>query len=398
MMEYIDISEIKDNMLSHLEKDSLNIIHLQIGSFMYQLNSGFSTPRNHEFPKIIELLHNEPFSLIDPFIMDDLEASRFEINQISYMIDGAYLNSKNINGYPHNIELVKNSGKAILNPVVVQNMISEEKVIELLQFIETLEYNILVNIMDFTSYVCKRLFVENQSNKVHITFPSCLANDSKSKYIPCITKANSTTISPLPLQLSLQLPLPLPSLHSKFRWINHRDDNILLKETSLLTISFLDINYFYNMINFLRENRIEFILYNRLLGLYKLWVLMGYSNDNKLTDGTIINFSKITYNQFYNLWKTNPEFEEMVVSKIDNYFKENIRAFLNNFTDKYCEMNYEGNNNDFIRLMRTESYNILGMIGECKSKQYMKKMNDILSGTVMKYTLGDILREEGVEM
>ena len=397
MFEYIGLNDIKDNIKKNIENyvqynnenaTVMNIIHLQIGSYMYPVNYNLNTPRNHEYPKIVELLHHNPDELIDHNILD--EHQKLQINQISYMIDGAYLTSNSVNGYPAYLQtgLINKFpfGTSILHPVVVHDMISEENVDDLISYIlDMRDHSIIINIMDFTSYVCKKLFVKNKSNKVHITFPSCMAIDNKMKYLPCIKEE---VVSQIP-------PNIVPAT---FSWYNYKYDMYLLKNHNEVCIRLLDINFYYNLFNFLNANYLEFLLYNRLLGIYKLWCLMGYTNDNQLSDGTIVNFSKISYNQFNDLWKNNDEFRNMFLYKVDNYFSENIRCFIDYFIDKHCKKEEPQTNNDFINMLRIESYYILGLVADCKSKQKQQHLYKTIKSTIMKYTLAEILREEGVEL
>ena len=138
----------------------------------------------------------------------------------------------------------------------------------------------------------------------------------------------------------------------------------------------------------------EYILYNRLLGLYKLWVLTAYTNDNILPDGTIINFSKIKYNEFVVLCATNNYFKLEIFKRVDSYFKHNIEYFIYYFVEKYNPETQISNN--IIYIFKLEAYDILNEISI--SKTDIKKFIISLNGSIGRHNLGDLLKEQHIEI
>lgn len=378
MFNIVEIDGIKSNIEQNIIPNALNIIHFQIGSFMSEQclkTMDINNYRNHEYPKIIELLHNNPENIINSEIIK----TGLSVNQISYMIDQGYKNNINIFGYSKNLVLEKEKNKLI--PNIVPDNITIECIEDILAFINVIEKKnenvyILINIMDFTSYVSKKLFVNNESNKIHITFPNCLAIDSKFKYIPVIKLQDNN------------------NKKLKVRWINFRDDESLLLETTKININFLDINYYYNLYNFLIENRLEYILYNGLLGLYKLWVLTAYTNDKTLPNGITINLSKIKYNEFADLWNFNKDFQYEILNRIDSYFTLNVKSFINYFVKKYDSKLQP--DNDMITIFRIEAHYLLEQLSICKPD--IKLFYNNLPNLIVRFNIGDLLKEQNIEL
>lgn len=375
---YYTIPKFRDNILQNLNKGSLNIIHFQIGSRLYHPpNSLPNNHYNHEYPKIIDFIHNKPSEVIDPQIF--YSNKDLTINQISYMIDSAYSIEKKILGYPDDFQF--KNGKCNLQPVIMPSNITYEELNDIIKYISGLEeYKILINIIDFTSSISKELFATNKSNKIHITFPNCLANDTDIKYIPTITE-------------------DFDIIPNGIRWVNYRDDSHLLNEFHMTTIKLSDVNYYHNMYNFLMANNLEFLLYNRLLGCYKLWALIGYTNDNTLSNGDIINFNKLTSNEILELLKYNEEFKNLVLSRTDNYFYHNIMLFLEYFINKYYG-NIQNNSiyNNLDKLLKIEAFDILELIYLCKSKEDEKIIRSKIEPELTKYKLSQFIREECVSI
>ena len=418
----INIEELNNHIVSNLDSKSntITVVNFIIGSYVHP--SDFNNPnpkykRNHEFPEFVKkLLYNPELQFSPEFNSSLTSHTELTIRQVLVLIDSSYLHHPELHGLLSEISVLQpdltitnliehnefRNTKVIskLEPVVIPCDILEEQVESLLKIIKSLRqfYSIIVNIMDCSSRVLNKMFIDricdsdestestestesNESNYeswIHLTKPECLILDDKLQYNPIITIDNT-----FESQFAYKKPFNI-------RWCNYKDDSKLLDDLKTVYDVCPYSRNTYNFITTLyKVSTLEYMVF----GIFKLWGFTTYTMDyhfdfengipinnnshnpnpnpnpnsnpnpnihNIHNNDIIVNFSKLSFEEFSRYWMLQKGFKELPIFNYD-YDIKIICKFIDYFVNKYRNktgISYLGINPSIVDFLKLETYEI----------------------------------------
>lgn len=311
---------------------SINVISIIIGASMGYAD--FHNPeceykRNHECPAFVNNLLKMPNIQFSPSFIEHIHHNNMEtinINQYLYLIDPMY--SREEQKIPHGLvsiyssvlknpiistngiiktdEMLANDIKynSFLETYIIPDNIDELHIESIIEKFKNARINyLLINIMDCTSNVLRKSWVQNTNPYVYIAMPDCLANDNLPMYKPIITFYDSPE-------------------NTGCRWMNWNLD----KNMAAIYKAFSPHTY-----EFLIHNYKRMVLEKYFIPICKILGRMRISLEYKLNADRCIIFSQMTFPEFKYLWKHEREqFVPLFISFMDSYYKWNYYKFIDN--------------------------------------------------------------------
>ena len=297
--------------------------------------------------------------------------------------------------------------KSILEPIIVPCNISEKHVLELIKSLELFRtiYPMIINIMDCSSNTCPNIYsdsIGSIDNWIYITKPKCLIDDSELQYIPMLTVynelndlnisgssiafANIVTSVAAPSVASSSAAPSAPIAPNVFelgslftynklnvRWINYKDDSIIINNIS--NAIYTNCIYSKNLYDYVsRIYKVETFEYS-LFSINKLWGITTYtsnyiinykeitSNRFETSKDIIVNFSKLSFEEFAKYWKCK-ECRELPPFNCDYDFIIFCK-FIDNFIRKYSNSigySYVGLNPSIVDFLKVEAFEIFNTL------------------------------------
>jgi len=354
------------------------IYHFIVGSYTMEENINNPNPklkRNHEFPQVVKNLLYNPELQFSPEMREYISHyENFTIIQKLILIDPMYEKNQNIVGLQKEIiqrnELIQD-GKIIkeyeiqhnefkktkiqssLEPIVIPNDIDEKQVIELIKIItryaNSKQITVLVNLIDCSSRTLPHLYIHNQNPFVYLSTPDCLLQDDTIQYMPVITIQEDDKHH-----------------HHQIRWCNYETDYKAIEDYKTVMDICKNARITYNfLINIFKRKKIEI----DLLTIYKFLGILSVTKEYQLSNGKCFAFSRLTFPDFVELWKQGDisisiSFQNIFLGSFDQYFKENIKMYINTLTSKpqlLGQMNVFSSIKDILFL---EAWNILRQLKE----------------------------------
>lgn len=315
-----------EHILSHIQETfknanefTLTIYHFIIGSKMEPYNPEphpdtiLLNRRNHEYPQIVRNLFENPYQQFSDELLTYSSTKEFiTIRQIVILIDPQYSRDPKIERQ-NDIPIDDN-----LKYYLIPENISTSQINHILETmnLSIRELNILVHILDCTSYLLTNLYINNTNPRIYINKPECLALDYEPRYLPYITI--TTGINP-----------SNPS--NPFRWVNLQDDP---PNTTFLKV--LLVNYLIEI---------------RLYSLSKLWSI--YTYNFAIPNSQSIIFTNLLFGEFTRLLR-DPIFIDGLLHYIDPYYQINVRRFLIEWRDGSLQPCEYGNCTPIIEVIKRE--------------------------------------------
>lgn len=408
---HLNIKLLKEHLLSKVSvpSNTITFYHFIVGAKAVEedfsldktTSESYIRCRNHECSKLVEnLLFNPEMQLSPQLIKNNLKDNCITIRQVLVLIDPSYKHKPSpcgllsvIKDLPldltieHNLEHLNINIKSVLEPIIVPDDINEDQLLEIIKTLKPFRqfYSLLVNILDCSSVVCKNIYansidrsncINDDYTWIHITNPKCLLNDEELQYMPIIMnrekdrekdRENKSEINNLSLFTRNTYDV---------RWANYNDDSHLIDE--LLNNYDTDkCPYSTNLYNFIITlYKVDTTLYS-LISLFKLWGFTTYTSDYTFNNNyeynlslniskkeIVVNFSKLSFEDFATYWLKYKEFRELSLFKhcYDNFI---FNKFINYFIKKYfygVGYSYLGINPsiiDFIKIEACEIFNTL---------------------------------------
>lgn len=327
-----NLKSIKQLSIPH--ELSINVISIIVGSFVGYANlhnSDNKYQRNHECPTFVNNLLQTPASQLSPSVLEHIEHNNVEtinINQYLYLIDPMY--SREEHEIPYGLAsvyssvlknpIISTSGiikhdqllsknikyNSFLEPYIIPDNIDElqiESIIEKIQNARDRDRDnyLLINIMDCTSNVLRKLWIQNTEPNVYLAMPDCLAIDNLPMYKPVITFSDSHE-------------------WTGCRWINWNRD----KDMMTLYKAFSPHTY-----EFLIHNYKRMVLETYFIPICKILGRMRISLEYKINADRSIIFSQMTFPEFKYLWtQERALFVPLFISFMDSYYKWNYYKFI----------------------------------------------------------------------
>lgn len=341
----LHVEQIIDNLqsLQKLQTDmelTINVISIIVGSFVCKADFDnpspqYPTPRNHECPTFVQNLVKNPISqistaLIEFIIQNSITSVNF--NQYVFLIDPIYSNKEYaipyglasvfpsimynpiiaMNGFiqDENHSLITPiKYNSFLEPYIIPNDIDEQLVNKIIEKFQSLKDDyLLINLMDCSSNTLRKIWAQNTAQNVYCPMPDCLARDNLPMYMPIITISESDEWKGL-------------------RWINWFLDNELTNIYKLISP---------HTYTFLIHNYKRMVLETYFISICKILIRMRISLEYKLDDTTSIVFSKMSFQEFKELWISERyRFKELFVSFMDVYYKWNYYKFIEIMLDMH---------------------------------------------------------------
>jgi hypothetical protein len=148
----------------------------------------------------------------------------------------------------------------------------------------------------------------------------------------------------------------IPSENLYVRWVNYNDDKTLILDLEQVS----DICYNSKITyTFLVEIYKHNIAFETLISIFKLWSRLSYTNiqeilksqrrydanyggygaDDRYEDDDkiilSIKFCDLSFTEFITYWKQYPQFGDFILTNIDDYYRHNLKIFLDKFIFKY---------------------------------------------------------------
>jgi len=306
---------------------SIYVVSIIVGSFVHKGDFAESR-RNHECPAFVKNLLETPGLQLSPALLEHVRQHNIgtiNINQYMFLIDPMY--SQEQHAVPHGLVSVYPS--VLYNPIIAANgvitndemhikynsfiapyitphNIDERGVHNIIAKFQTLECgSLLINLMDCTSNTLRRLWMQNTAPNVYLAMPDCLAKDDTPMYMPVITYATTG-----------------------LRWINWALDNefaLVYQLISPRTYKCLTHNY--------KRQVLEIYL----IPISKILSRMRVTLEYKLDDGTCIIFSRMSFQEFRDLWIHRASFAPLFISFMDEYYKWNYYKFIDILLDTHSD-------------------------------------------------------------
>ena len=311
---------------------SIYVVSIIIGSFVNRVDFAES-PRNHECPTFVKNLLQNPGNQLSPAFLEEYTRQMqnalhtLNINQYMFLIDPMYSQEQYTvplglaSVYPSVLYnpiiatngIITNDGllpapikyNSSLEPYIIPCDIDECEVGNIIAKFQTLGAgSILINLMDCTSNTLRRLWMQNTAPNVYLAMPDCLAKDNTPMYMPVITYATDA----------------VPGC----RWINwtlDKEFTLVYKLISPHTYEFLIHNY--------KRQVLEtyFIPISKILS--RMRVTLEYKlGDGALGDDKSIVFSRMSFQEFRDLWIHHASFAPLFISFMDGYYKWNYNKFI----------------------------------------------------------------------
>jgi hypothetical protein len=293
-----------ESILSHIQETfknayefTMTIYHFIIGSKMESFNpdphpdSIHVNRRNHEYPQLVRNLFENPYQQFSDELLTFSSSKEFiSIRQIVILIDPQYSRDPKIERQ-NDIPINNN-----LNYYLIPENISISQVNYILEAMNLFinGKNILIHILDCTSYLLTDLYINNTNPQIYINKPDCLALDYEPRYLPYITLSRHS------------------GNHSNhpdlYRWVNLKDD-------------FLNSN----PSAFLKVLRLNYLLEISLYSLSKLWSI--YTYNFAIPNSQSIIFTNLLFGEFVRLLR-DPIFIDGLLHYIDYYYHANVRRLL----------------------------------------------------------------------
>lgn len=320
---------------------SINVVSIIVGSFvnMVDFDRGmldipsqqdpYHPPRNHECSAFVRNLLQNPGSQFAPAFLEHLWQNKMDtinINQYMFLIDPMYSQEQNTipNGlasvFPsilHN-PIISTNGfivndallpapiiyNSFLEPYIIPHDVDEVCVDNIIAQFQTLgSSSLLINLMDCTSNILRKLWVQNTNTNVYLAMPDCLAKDNTPMYMPVITYATDAVGAAIGC-----------------RWVNwalDKEFTSLFELISPHTYEFLIHNY--------KRMAIE----TYFIPICKILSRMRVSVEYELDDIKSIVFSKMSFQEFKYLWIHKREkFAPLFMSYMEPYYKWNHYKFI----------------------------------------------------------------------
>lgn len=331
--EYLKQSVLAPSALS--SSPTINIWHFIIGAYtspMDFMNPLVLNPRNHECPQLVKNLMHQPGLQFSPAIIETFTQSGFQgvnIRQHLVLIDPMY-SQKGIpifvglhSVYPDFTTNASITNEGVINtdsgarikyvttlePVIIPCDVTESNVLDFIHHITSHQtpkpdhnpnLTLLINIMDCTSHVMRRTWIDNDRANIYIPMPNCLTNDADIAHLPIIT-----------------------SDQDGIRWCNYKRDEDLVSVYEAIAP---------NVHAFLINQYRHIIAGVYLLGWCKVSSRLRVTREYTLTDGVRFKFNEISIADFAVLWK-KLEFQTVFMEYMDYFFAANIRRFINELLD-----------------------------------------------------------------
>lgn len=376
------IDELKHHILyldKYNEPNTINIYHITIGSKTYIYTNADTTTEhdhhnhehhNHEFSSFIKKIMHNPLQQFSPSMIANLHQyseTHIQIRNIVILIDPAYLISPVLEGFKglsdyftgnlSNETIVQHCNdtytliKTNIEIIKVPIDITEEQVINIVEILNNIGnlYSVLINIMDCTSCTLTEYYARctlgttvskcKSNSQIYITRPCCMLKDNNVQYNPVITLDDDNIGSSKKIDRIHRTTHT--HTHIPVRWVNCITDAHLIAEleqvldicqASQITHSFLIESYKYN------------IGLELLISIVKIWSRLSYTNIQEISlypdsyEGKTelsINFSKLSFGDFIKYWKSFVLFRDYIINSIDNYYKHNVKYFIDEFICKY---------------------------------------------------------------
>ena len=356
------------NFVSTLTIKHLNILNIIIGSHIHPndiKNPEFN--RFHEFPIIVQKMFTNPLDQLGPDMIEIISnIDELHIFQTLYLCDPLYATSPNpiqllnilselqsqyesikINfdgtiSIFHHIKITEARSLkiySVLKPIIVPFNVEANMIENIIPIINTYsKFNPLVAfIMDCTSYITDKMFVNDPSTNVFFTQSKCLIIDSEIQNIPMITISDISTkfTKDLDMQDNIRYRLII-------RWI--KDSNCDMQYLPLWRLGYDKDLRLYNAFKYLSEYYKFRKLHIELTGLIKLWTLFSMTCEytmpkfNNLKHvkcleplfGTAIKLNQITFGMFLYLYG-EVHFTDHIYYRSGSYLKENMVYFINKY-------------------------------------------------------------------
>lgn len=346
--EHIDTiitSLLTTKQLSHIPNElSINIINIIVGSFVCKQdfdNPDQNTPRNHEYPAFVHNLLAKPGSQLSPAFLEHIQQSRItkvNFNQYMFLIDPMYGREEYsvpyglVSAHPSIMynPIISNSGfiqhdellhipveyNSFLEACIVPYDIEELHVLKMINQFQSLvapNNSLLINIMDCTSNILRKMWMQNNEPNIYLAMPDCLARDNATMYMPVITYTTQDKYDNHDFNKGAWSGCGC-------RWINWN-----LDKDNAPVFQLFSPNTYQFLINNCKRQTLEtyFIPISKMLGR------MRVSIEYNLKNGITFRFNKMTFQDFKDLWQNHhSEFSQLFISFMDGYFKWNYCKFI----------------------------------------------------------------------
>jgi hypothetical protein len=339
IFKYIDtiidnLQTMEQLLIPNPNELSINVVSFIIGSYASKVdfeNPSNSYSRNHECTSFACNLLQNPVGQLSPSFLEYARQSNtntININQYMFLIDPMY--SKQEHAIPHGLAskypsimynpIISVSGfimqdnllpspiayNSILEPCIIPEDIDEKMIQSIIERFQTIgNGKILINLMDCTSYVLRKMWVENNIPNIYLATPDCLARDNTPMYMPVITYSS---------------PSGCADKWSGCRWINWNLDKDMATLYQLISP---------HTYEFIIHNYKRIVLETYFMPICKILSRMRVTKEYKFQNGTAFRFDKMSFLEFRHLWNhVHVEFRDMFISYMDEYYKWNYYKFI----------------------------------------------------------------------